>query len=452
MKFTYSYITLLISSLIMLLLSCNKLVDDVSVELTYKKNFKAVVKFSTPSAKSAKVVYWQEGNEIKDTTSLSPISLQHEVNLYGLVPNSTYSYQLLLVEEEGISPSKTYSFKVDSLPPYIPTFKVVKKDGKGPKGYILLRHMLNPGTQLIVNSSGKVIWYQVSDSTIFRPFSISGKNAYIALKTDKYIVEVTFEGDTITNLKFGTNDFTRSLHHDILRDDKNSILALTKEYKVFNLANYGGTKQDSVAGDGIVLLDNKGHQLWHWSIFDQEVIASQQLYKSRRDWSHANGLCRDTDGNFLVSFRNFNQIWKINKDDGHIVWKLGVDGDFKLSPNELFSGQHAVHINPHGNLMIFDNSMNPAIKSRKGKRSRALAFRIDEENMVATKTLDVRLPSDLYSFKQGSVYFIDHDKLLFCSSMTKKIVIADLKGNILWQLNSPQSFYRAVYLKKLPWK
>ena len=59
----------------------------------------------------------------------------------------------------------------------------------------------------------------------------------------------------------------------------------------------------------------------------------------------------------------------------------------------------------------------------------------------------VNLPDSLYSFKQGSVYFIDHDKLLFCSSMTKKIAITDLEGDILWQVNSEQSFYRAVYIE-----
>jgi len=41
---------------------------------------------------------------------------------------------------------------------------------------------------------------------------------------------------------------------------------------------------------------------------------------------------------------------------------------------------------------------------------------------------------------------IDKNKLLFCSSTNNKIVITDISGNILWNLSSNFSFYRAYYL------
>ena len=177
------------------------------------------------------------------------------------------------------------------------------------------------------------------------------------------------------------------------------------------------------------------------NIFDaDEVLRSQDLYKFRKDWSHANALSKDTDGSFLISFRNFNQIWKVDAVDGHIIWKLGENGDIDLKEDYYFKSQHAVHVNPMGSIMLFDNI------AEERKTSRAIAFDIDDAGKVAEMTLVVNLPDSLYSFKQGSVFFIDADKLLFCSSMSKKIAITDLDGNILWQVNSEQSFYRAEYL------
>ena len=90
--------------------------------------------------------------------------------------------------------------------------------------------------------------------------------------------------------------------------------------------------------------------------------------------------------------------------------------------------------------MIFDNL------GKGRKTSRVLAFNIDEEKMIAKPTLVIDMPDSLSSFKQGNVNFIDTNKLLYCSSMSKKIAITDTTGNILWQVNSDQSFYRAEYI------
>ena len=61
-------------------------------------------------------------------------------------------------------------------------------------------------------------------------------------------------------------------------------------------------------GDGIVIYDLKGNKIWKWNIFDH-VDPTSESFIIREDWSHANAIDVDYDGNFLVSFRNFDQIW-----------------------------------------------------------------------------------------------------------------------------------------------
>ncbi|MDX1627330.1 MAG: arylsulfotransferase family protein, partial [Fulvivirga sp.] len=193
----------------------------------------------------------------------------------------------------------------------------------------------------------------------------------------------------------------------------------------------------TVIGDGIVVYDTLGNKQWHWSIFDQVSAGF-----STGDWSHANALSYDTDGNFLISFRNFNQIWKINKSSGEIMWKLGEGGDFDLPDSLLFYQQHAVHINPLGEIMIFDNG-----HKEKRPTSRALSF--DIESNTLKSAWYVELPEKYFSFKQGSVFFIGKNKLLFCSSMTNTILVTDLNGNVLWEAKSDESFYRAEYISDI---
>ncbi len=448
-------ISLLFPGLIwaLFLVSCNQFtITEIRHEVVYDHQFKTDVWFTTNKKVDAYVVFWEEGSEQKDTSSFSLNRMNHRAELFGLTEQTDYLYQVVLEDKEDTHTSPVQSFKTDSLPENIPSFDLVVGEDFHFDGYIVLRHMVDPGTQLMINSRGKVIWYQVSDSTVFRPFSLTSDTSYIALKNTNEILELSFTGDTLLYLKKGTNGFTKPLHHEIFRDEENQIIALTKEEKAFDFSGTGGEKAEVVTGDGIIILDDKGNLIWEWSIFEaSDILPTKELYGVRNDWSHANALSKDTDGNFLISFRNFDQIWKVDKTDGHIIWKLGVNGDFPLTKDAYFSEQHTVHINHSGDLMLFDNSMNMRGRAKSNKKSRALAFKIDETNMTATKTLDVQLPDSLYSFKQGSVYFIDHDHLLFCSSMAKKIAITDVEGKILWQANSEQSFYRAAYLKKLPW-
>ena len=88
--------------------------------------------------------------------------------------------------------------------------------------------------------------------------------------------------------------------------------------------------------------------------------------------------------------------------------------------------------------MLFDNGSR-----RERGVSRAYAFRDGEE----VQTTDViALPDSLFTFKQGSVYEIENDQLLFSSTMNKRLVITNMKGEIVWMASSNHAFYRAYYL------
>jgi len=436
------------SSLFLVLLligSCSEPIRINEIHGEYMDHNAVLIKINLElsGASSAYVKYWEKKSPDTLSTMVSKNKFNHSFTLPFLQSDREYYYAIIYKQGGGDVSSDIYSFKTGILPSGLPEFDLVIGDKTIFDGYVMLRRMTSPGAQLMLNSKGEIVWYQLSDSVLFRPFFITSNSSYLALKATDEILEMSIYGDTLLNLKKGINDFNKELHHEIYRNEENHIVALTKEEGVFDCTNYGGIKDEIIVGDGILVMDSVGNEIWSWNIFKAlELSVSEELYNARKDWSHANALKQDVDGNYLISFRNFNQIWKVDATDGSIMWKLGKGGDFELADENYFIGQHAVHINPRGEMMIFDNTVKAT------NSSRALGFTLNEQEMTAEASLIVDLPDSLYSFKQGSAFLIDKNKLLFCSSMSNKIAITNLQGEILWQVNSDQSFYRAEYLSR----
>jgi hypothetical protein len=214
--------------------------------------------------------------------------------------------------------------------------------------------------------------------------------------------------------------------------------------KLFDLTEFGGIERDTIFGDGILVLDKEGNKIWEWDMYQfVNPLEDDNINSMKKDWSHGNSLCIDRDGHYLISFRNFHQIWKIHSESGEIIWKLGMNGDFDLSEDDFFYSQHTAYINRNGELMIFDNGGPDRMYSR------VISFYIEAKGKYKPGKIRVQLPRELYSFKEGSAYLIEEDKILFCSSRTNNLVITNLEGIILWQLRSSTTFYRAYYLEEI---
>ena len=157
---------------------------------------------------------------------------------------------------------------------------------------------------------------------------------------------------------------------------------------------------------------------------------------------HANSIAFDVDGNYLVSFYNNGQIWKINSTTGDIIWRFGNNGDFALPGNAVFDQAHAVNITNKGWLMFFDNGANK-------KMSRSLAFTLEKNSKKVQLALNVWLPQPLYTDRMGSSYLIDDTSLLVCASRHKTVTLTDLRGSFLWQLKTNRIVsYRAEFIPK----
>jgi len=294
--------------------------------------------------------------------------------------------------------------------------------------------------QLILNNKGEVVWYQKLDSAVTRFYSWTDTNTMLSLNTEDDIRETDLEGNLLYELKLGEKGFSKHLHHEIIRDKFKNIISLTRNMRTFDLTGFNGTKEDTVYSDGILVLDSVGNKVWEWDIYKYlNPLEDKDIGKLKKDWSHGNSLAIDFDGNYLLSFRNFHQIWKIDSKTGDIKWKFGVKGDFHLKEEYQFYNQHSIYLNQFNELMFLDNEF-------PGKLSRALSFKIQSDRIAIPGKINLRLPGDLFTFKEGSAYMMEDDKILFCSTLNNVILIMNLKGNILWKLSTTEPIYRAYYL------
>jgi hypothetical protein len=87
------------------------------------------------------------------------------------------------------------------------------------------------------------------------------------------------------------------------------------------------------------------------------------------------------DGHLLISSRNTWTVYKVDRTNGKIIWRLnGKKSDFTMGPGTHFYWQHHVRPHPDGILTVFDNGAAPP----KEKQSRALILHVDEQKMEVT--------------------------------------------------------------------
>lgn len=403
--------------------------------------------------------YWQDsiGPKEKMSSLISTSGLFHTIVLTNIIPETNYSFRLITIKDTAKTVSKIYTFRSRKLPEWLQEqFKykctdeqLLPADFK--QGFMLMNKRETPGVAYIVDYKGRLRWYHTVDGTGYKVIHFTKDTTVIGIlgKNDEptsygsEILEVNLFGDTVLYLKKGQNDLKYSIHHEILKKSSNEIVTLYVDQRIMDLSSIGGTKKDTINGDGILILDSTGKKIWQWSVFDvMDPLKDPQLLKTKSDWMHANSLNYDKDSNYIISFYNNGQIWKLDAQSGKIIWKYGKAGTIAMAANSDFSQAHAVHINPYGSLMFFDNGVEK-------KQSEVFAIKLNEPAQTATVDFHFKLPVEIYNERMGSAYMVTDSAILCCCSKKHITVLANRQGRLLWTLESAIPPYRVEFLKQL---
>lgn len=169
------------------------------------------------------------------------------------------------------------------------------------------------------------------------------------------------------------------------------------------------------------------------------------------DWTHANAMELDTDGNILLSNRNMNEITKISRKDGSIIWRWGGKrNQFRFINCPVpFYGQHDIRRLSNGHFTLFDNGLNTVPHG-----ARAMEFELDEKNKTATLVWSYTFDSLLYSSARGSVQKGEDGKTVVCLGGNNRqvcFVVIDSNKKLLLTVKGLNP-YRVLHYDSLPWR
>ena len=450
--------------LILFLVSCsqnNKVLSGVCISYPGNNVLSVQVEAHTSTVQKAFIKYWILGQKEKSLVSqTSDSKTDHRFLLSKLQPASKYVLNIYTSGKYFDQRSRDYYFNtIDYSNGIQDTLSVVCKDSSllpqiFREGSILIHRREIPGIVFLLNANGNILWYHQAKDAGFKVVNFTSNHTLLCLMgTQEYetsygsaILELSLNGDTILYLKKGKNDFKQTIHHEIILNSKNQLVTLCVEYKLMDLRSRGGLIKDTVRGDGILVMDREGHKLWKWTVFDElDPLLDEKIIKTKKDWMHANSISFDKDGNYLISFYNNGQIWKLDAITGKVIWKLGNKGDFKISPEAIFDQAHAVYINEKGWLQLFDNGT-------KNRLSRSLAFKLNETEKTTEVVINSSLPPSFFTDRMGSSFLVGDNSLLISSSKQKTVMLTDFNGNFLWQLRSNRIIsYRALFIPKEYW-
>ncbi|MBU3700202.1 MAG: hypothetical protein FGM33_09405 [Candidatus Kapabacteria bacterium] len=168
-----------------------------------------------------------------------------------------------------------------------------------------------------------------------------------------------------------------------------SFLLLGARYTPMDLSGLkpGGNPNATVIEGIIQEIGFDGRLLFQWSSLEHipvdQTCDDTDLSQSLVDYIHINSVEHDTDGNFLVSCRHTDEVVKVNRLTGAVMWRLGGSASkgnqFRYLNDTTggffgFSHQHSAVRTSKSTLLLFDNgNLKPA-----PIQSRVVEYEIDE--------------------------------------------------------------------------
>ncbi len=402
----------------------NSRVDGPGAVVNPTSNPLVALYSAPPSAGSSMSVEFkpQDSNQSWDTTAPLPIVPGESTNFLvaGLLPDTTYLMRHVL--NDGTT-SDPLTFQTGALPTDLtfPTFTVEQAPGPGTDlSQDLVFHNGFPinapadtVNTLATDRMGNILWYYdpvAHDFPSYAPTLVPGGTVFLLGGVlDGYggadtLREVNLAGDTLreTNVDavnaelaaLGQPSIT-DFNHEALRLPNGDTAVLSRSPRTIDV-NGTPTKY---AGDMVLILDQNFQVVWTWDPFtwlDTNRLPTQG--EGPIDWTHSNAIAwSPADRNLLVSIRSQDWVVKIDyangNGDGHVVWRLGQDGDFTINstdPYPWFTHQHDVSYVNDSTLVLFDNG-NTRHSQDPQAHSRGQELVLDEKTMQATLVVNADL-------------------------------------------------------------
>lgn len=318
---------------------------------------------------------------------------------------------------------------------------------------------------LILDGAGRVVYYRIVPTGNTGDFRLHPDGIISYYHGNwYYFLDSTFRViDSVTT----ANGLTMDPHDFLILPNGNYLMMgveeVRRDLRAYPYFNGNGSPGDSDAiVESVVIQELKpdGSIEFEWHAIDHFDFDDVDQYylrgPSRVDWTHSNAIALDSDGNILLSSRHFNEITKIDRGTGEIIWRFGGKRNRFAVMNDpgLFLAQHDCQRIDNGNLTLFDNGragdpFHPAA---------AKEYELDETTMTATLAWSHVEDAMSYSRAIGNAQRLSNGNTLINYGLTINqrllfnVVTPDNRRVFDLSFEDTLRSYRVYYYPDLPWR
>lgn len=323
------------------------------------------------------------------------------------------------------------------------------------------------GTHLILDKNGHVVYYRrLPQGVTSSDFKLQ-PNGWISYSIGArfFFMDSTF---TVVDSAFCQNGILPDGHDvQVLPNGNYLLLGLENvpmdlsAYAFFGPNNNNPGSPNAIVRSGVVQeLDPAKNVVFEWRAIDhydfgdvdESFLGSPLIV----DWTHYNSVELDKDGNILVSSRHFNEITKISRTDGSIIWRLGGKANqFNfLNDSAQFLAQHDARRIANDNLTLFDNGLN----KQPPHPAAAKEYKLDETALTAELVWSYVENPASYSPAMGGTQRLDNGHTLvnygIFPDANLVFNVVDSAGNKVFEIAFDDSLisYRSFHYPDLPWQ
>jgi Arylsulfotransferase (ASST)/Transmembrane protein 131-like N-terminal len=299
---------------------------------------------------------------------------------------------------------------IDTLPASYPPIVVIRSNNPEP-GHLFMTP--NPpgqpvaGNLVIMDNLGQPLFYRrMPNRTTDLNKHDNGRLSFFHDATFRYYL-LDARYTVVDSFETGNGYLTDNHELQLMPNGHALMMAYDDQPVRMDSVIAGGNPNAIVTGLIIQEVDAAKNVVFQWRSWDHMNILDvnscvEDVYSANIDYVHGNSIELDNDGHLLISSRHLNEITKINRQTGAIMWRLGRNAlrnqfTFVNDPRG-FSHQHDARRLPNGRLSIFDNG-----NCLDTLYSRALEYQLDEVNNVATLVWQYRDAPDTYGRATGSL-------------------------------------------------
>jgi hypothetical protein len=194
------------------------------------------------------------------------------------------------------------------------------------------------------------------------------------------------------------------LHEFRLTARGTALITCFPELVQTDLSAVGGPYDGTAIGSIIQEVDIRtGHVLLEWHGLDHIAIAeSHQPYNEPYDYLHINSIDVLPDGNLLVSARATWALYKLDRQTGEVIWRLGGKrSDFTLGRGARFAWQHDAEYTGDGRITLFDDGATGSVQTEP--HSRGIVLALDQTRRSVDLARAYSHPRPLLATAMGSV-------------------------------------------------